>query len=63
MPSKPAVLSTVAFIFDKDILDPLLAHGRIDRRVAFIHASLKELDAALRERGGGLIVRHALAAK
>ena len=50
-----------AFIFDKDILDPLLAHGRIDRRVAFIHASLKELDASLRERGGGLIVRHALA--
>ncbi len=50
-----------AFIFDKAILDPLLAHGRIDRRVAFIHASLKELDTSLRERGGGLIVRHALA--
>ncbi len=71
-----------AFIFDKDILDPLLstidgqpdagtnatstalpAHqGRADRRVAFIHASLIELDAALRAQGGGLIVRHARAA-
>ena len=35
------------FIFDKDILDPLLAHGTMDRRVAFIHASLVELDAEL----------------
>ena len=50
-----------AFIFDKDILDPLLAHGPIDRRVAFVHASLKELDTALRERGGGLIIHHAQA--
>ncbi len=62
-----------AFIFDKDILDPLLAstdsqtsalpphQGRADRRVAFIHASLVELDAALRAQGGGLIVRHARA--
>ncbi len=51
-----------AFFFDKDILDPLLAWGRSDRRVAFIHASLVELDAALRQQGGGLIVRHARAA-
>ncbi len=50
-----------AFIFDKDILDPLLAWGRLDRRVAFIHASLQELDTALRAQGGGLIVRHARA--
>jgi deoxyribodipyrimidine photo-lyase len=50
-----------AFIFDKDILDPLREHGQRDRRVAFIHASLIELDAALREHGGGLIVRHARA--
>ncbi len=50
-----------AFIFDKDILDPLLADGRADRRVAFIHASLRELDAALRAQGGGMIVRHARA--
>ncbi len=46
------------FIFDKDILDPLLAFGKLDRRVAFIHASLQELDSALRANGGGLIVRY-----
>ncbi len=51
-----------AFIFDKDILDPLLEWGRQDRRVAFIHASLTELDAELRRAGGGLIVLHARAA-
>ncbi len=50
------------FVFDRDILDPL---PRTDRRVAFIHESLVELDAALRElaaRHGqdqaGLIVLH-----
>jgi deoxyribodipyrimidine photo-lyase len=48
-----------AFIFDRDILDAL--PNRHDRRVHFIHASLLELDAALRARGGGLIVRHARA--
>ena len=52
-----------AFIFDKDILEPLLAQGPVDRRVAFIHASLEELDAELRRAGGGLIVRHARAVK
>jgi deoxyribodipyrimidine photo-lyase len=51
------------FIFDKDILDPLLAHGSMDRRVAFIHASLRELDEELRQHGGGLIVQHARAAE
>jgi deoxyribodipyrimidine photo-lyase len=51
------------FIFDKDILDPLLAHGSMDRRVAFIHASLRELDAELQQHGGGLIVQHARAAQ
>lgn len=45
-----------AFIFDTVILDAL--PGRGDRRIAFIHGSLQELDAALRARGGGLIVRH-----
>ena len=50
-----------AFIFDKDILDPLREHSPLDRRVAFLHASLIELDVALREHGGGLIVRHARA--
>jgi deoxyribodipyrimidine photo-lyase len=45
------------FVFDRDILDVL--PRREDRRVEFIHASLAELDARLRERGGGLIVHHA----
>ncbi len=45
-----------AFVFDTAILDAL--PSRTDRRVAFIHGALLELDAALRERGGGLIVRH-----
>jgi deoxyribodipyrimidine photo-lyase len=45
-----------AFVFDRDILDALPT--RTDRRVDFIHASLQQLDAALRSRGGGLIVRH-----
>jgi len=46
-----------AFIFDRQILDAL--PSRTDRRVEFIRESLVELDAALRRRGGGLIVRHA----
>ncbi|KAB2927492.1 MAG: deoxyribodipyrimidine photo-lyase [Dechloromonas sp.] len=45
-----------AFVFDRDILDHLTE--RCDRRVHFIRESLVELDAALRSRGGGLIVRH-----
>jgi deoxyribodipyrimidine photo-lyase len=45
-----------AFVFDRDILDTL--PERRDRRVHFIRDSLVELDAALRARGGGLIVRH-----
>lgn len=44
-----------AFVFDTDILDAL--PSRQDRRVHFIRESLAELDAALRARGGGLIVR------
>ena len=48
-----------AFVFDTAILDKL---PRQDRRVAFIHASLQELDAAWRERAAnaetGLLVRH-----
>ena len=51
-----------AFVFDTEILDEL---PRQDRRVAFIHDSLIELDAALKELAasagvehGGLIVRH-----
>jgi len=45
-----------AFVFDTDILDAL--PSRADRRVEFIHASLRQLDSALRAAGGGLIVRH-----
>ncbi|AXS81145.1 deoxyribodipyrimidine photo-lyase [Dechloromonas sp. HYN0024] len=45
-----------AFVFDWEILDAL--PDRHDRRVHFIRESLVELDAALRARGGGLIVRH-----
>ncbi len=45
-----------AFVFDAEILDALPA--RRDRRVHFIRESLVELDAALRAKGGGLIVRH-----
>ena len=46
-----------AFVFDRDILDAL--PDPADRRVEFIRGSLVELDAALRARGGGLIVAHA----
>ena len=45
-----------AFVFDTKILDEL--PSKCDRRVHFIHESLVELDAALRTKGGGLIVRH-----
>ena len=55
-----------AFVFDRDILDPLLAAGRAaDRRVEFIRDSLVGVDAELRAlaashgiEGVGLIVRH-----
>lgn len=43
------------FVYDSEILDPL---PRDDRRVGFIHASIAELDAGLRELGGHLLVRH-----
>jgi deoxyribodipyrimidine photo-lyase len=48
-----------AFIFDRDILD--LLPDPADRRVAFIHASVTELQQALAARGGGLVVRHGVA--
>jgi deoxyribodipyrimidine photo-lyase len=47
-----------AFVFDTDILASL---SRQDRRVDFILRALRELDAALWQKGGGLIVRHARA--
>ncbi|WP_227658485.1 deoxyribodipyrimidine photo-lyase, partial [Klebsiella pneumoniae] len=47
------------FVFDRDILDALLARGlKSDRRVEFIRASIEELRGALRETGGDLIVVH-----
>ncbi|MGH1507524.1 cryptochrome/photolyase family protein [Ralstonia solanacearum] len=48
-----------AFVFDRGILDPLLARGlRADRRVEFIRAAVEALRSALREAGGELIVLH-----
>ncbi|MBG7618599.1 deoxyribodipyrimidine photo-lyase [Herbaspirillum sp. AP02] len=53
-----------AFVFDTDILDALKAEGVTrDRRIDFLLASVAELDAALREAGGGLIVLHGAAAQ
>ncbi len=42
------------------VLDPVLLRGRFASapRTAFLLACLRELDAALRERGGGLAIRH-----
>jgi len=48
-----------AFVFDRDILDALADPA--DRRVAFIHASVTELQQSLRAKGGGLVVRHGVA--
>lgn len=47
------------FVFDRALLDALPG---ADRRVEFIRESLVELDANLRALGGGLVVRHAVAA-
>ncbi len=44
-----------AFVFDTTILDAL---PRADRRVEFIWHSVAELEATLRQHGGGLLVRH-----
>ncbi len=43
------------FVFDREILDPL---PQDDRRVAFIHRSLQELNETLTAWGGGLIAEH-----
>lgn len=47
------------FIYDRDILDHL---PRSDRRVEFIHESIRELAEELGQLGGALIVRHGVAA-
>ncbi len=50
------------FVFDRNILDPLRAAGcTVDRRVAWIHASVTQLQQALREHGSDLWVRHGIA--
>ncbi|OUW04463.1 MAG: hypothetical protein CBD16_02280 [Betaproteobacteria bacterium TMED156] len=56
----------ICFIFDKEILNPLL-RGQFatkdskslvkDRRVSFIHNSVKELDESLKKIGSALIVK------
>ncbi len=52
------------FVFDTDILHPLLRAGaHADRRVAFIHAALSDIDARLRALGGALHVLHGDAAE
>ena len=48
------------FLYDRAILEPL---PRTDRRVEFIHDSIRELAAELQQMGGALIVRHAHAAE
>lgn len=45
-----------AFVFDREILDKL--ENRADRRVEFIRASVVELQASLRAKGGDLVVLH-----
>ena len=56
----------LAFIFDTNILNPLLKEDKDDqgkrllthdRRVDFIWQGLQQIDAELRALGGGLIVR------
>jgi deoxyribodipyrimidine photo-lyase len=54
------------FVFDTTILQPIIEtwrsrrpdHTPEDRRVEFIRVALEELDQALRQNGGGLIVLH-----
>ncbi|MBX9768205.1 MAG: DNA photolyase family protein [Bdellovibrionales bacterium] len=46
----------VVFVFDTTILEKL--EDSDDRRITFIHESLRELDQSLKEFGAGLIVRH-----
>ena len=47
------------FVFDREILETLADPA--DRRVAFIHAAVTELQQVLQARGGGLIVKYGVA--
>ncbi len=50
------------FVFDTEILDPLLAAGlQEDRRVEFIHGAVQQVDRQLRFEGAALLVRHGAA--
>ena len=49
------------FVFDTDILDQLT--DKADRRVEFIWEGVRELKAALQEKGGDLIVQHGRASE
>jgi deoxyribodipyrimidine photo-lyase len=44
------------FIFDKLILDQL--EDKDDARLTFIYQEIEKIDAALRQHGGGLLVKH-----
>ncbi len=49
----------LVFVFDTDILQPLLRLGaKADRRLSFIHRCLQELDVALSQMGSALLVEH-----
>lgn len=51
-----------AFVFDTEILDPLLAAGlQEDRRVEFVHGAVQQVDRQLRFEGAVLLVRHGAA--
>ncbi len=58
---------TLCFVFDKEILNPLLSEPLairdsnnllMDRRISFIYHSLRELDLQLKEMGSLLIVKY-----
>jgi deoxyribodipyrimidine photo-lyase len=49
-----APLVVPAFVLDDDLLARWAAHAN---RLAFLHASLADLDAGLREAGAGLVIR------
>jgi deoxyribodipyrimidine photo-lyase len=59
-PALVAALEAHAGVVPLYVLDDALLHGRYAGapRVAFMLGCLQQLDAALRERGSGLVVRH-----
>ncbi|MGN6189428.1 MAG: cryptochrome/photolyase family protein [Conexibacter sp.] len=59
-PPLAAALAAHERVIPVFVLDPVLLNGRFASgpRTAFMLDCLRELDAALRERGGGLVLRH-----